>query len=100
MSIRNWHLIEEVQRKHPGWRFSLLGGDIQMGYEQRGGNIVRNPDGSLKVAEASRFPFGWRARFFGDMDPRKVYGETHAEGTGYTAEEAIADACRNVKEAL
>lgn len=88
-----WRLVEAVQKKHPGWRFCLLGGDESMGYQiGKDGNLKRHK-GRLVVAEASRFAFGWKAEFFGDVDPRKDDGSRHAEGRGETMQEAIAHAC-------
>lgn len=80
-----WLVVAEVQRRHPGWRFSLLGGDVSMGYfdnsPQRG------------VDESSRCAFGWRAEFFGEIDPRQNYGDRHGEAWGETPALAI---CRAV----
>lgn len=77
--------VAEVQRKHPGWRFCLLGGDRAMGY------INNSP--SLGVDESSRRNFfGWQAEFFGDEDPRVCTGERHATGRGDTIPTAICAA--------
>lgn len=83
-------VVAEVQRKHPGWRFSLLGGDVTMGYKaDREGNLLCDPVHGLVVAEDSRFAFGWHAEFFGDVDPRKSTGGRHGEAEADTAAEAI-----------
>lgn len=54
-------VVDQVQRMNPGWRFSLLGGDMQ---------------------------FGWHAEFFGHSDPRLDYGQRH--GTAYAATREMA----------
>ena len=87
--------VLQVQRLRPGWRFMLLGGDTQMGYKL-------NKDGSLKrsgrarmiiVDESSRVPFGWKAEFFGEMDPRHDYGDRHVRVSRISLEDAIEVAC-------
>lgn len=94
-----WQMVEAVQAKHPGWRFCLLGGDHQMGYQMdKHGSVLRRK-GRLVVAEESRFAFGWKAEFFGDADPREDYGHRHAEGRGECMQEAIIEACQAVADA-
>lgn len=79
-----WQVVEEVQRRNPGWRFSLLGGDVSMGYH----------DGSPQrgVDENSREFFGWLAEFHGHIDPRLNYGDRHGEGHADTPALAICRA--------
>ena len=67
-----WEAVREVQQQHHGWRFSLLGGDVTMGYV--------NDSPSEGVDESSRHAFGWHAEFFGEMDPRLCYGDRHGRG--------------------
>ncbi len=74
-------VVVEVQRRNPGWRFGLLGGDVTMGYF--GGSPRKGVD------ESSRVAFGWHAEFFGHIDPRQCYGDRHGEGRGETAAHAI-----------
>jgi hypothetical protein len=81
-----WTLVEETQKEHPGWRFCLLGGDVEMGYKKR-----KSGD-NIEVDENSRYPFGWKAEFFGELDPRKDYGQRHAEAYAPTAPQAICEA--------
>lgn len=65
------HLIKQVQKDRPGWRFCLLGGDVQYAYK-------RNKKGKIVgVNRKKTETFGWRAEFFGDIDPSKNTGERH-----------------------
>jgi len=86
-----WDVVMRVQALHEGWRFSLLGGDRTMGYRM-------NNDGSFKrvgrkreivVVPTSRCAFGWRAEFFGHVDPRKNYGDRHGGAHHMSAPMAI-----------
>lgn len=85
-----WQVVERVQELHPGWRFSLLGGDKLIGYASDGyGNFLRDESNGLIVLKHSRIPFGWRAAFFGEADPRLDYGQRHGEAEADTAPRAI-----------
>lgn len=77
-----WEVVVEVQRQHPGWRFSLLGGDRPFGYQlvEGGGYIC---DRSVV------YPFGWHARFFGGEDPTVGYPLSNGEADADTAPLAI-----------
>lgn len=69
-------IIEKMHEKHPGWRFSLLGGDTRLGNRC----------------------FGWNAEFFGHEDPAKNFGQRHGECHYYsTAPEAVAIAALRAK---
>lgn len=93
-----WAMVEEVQRKHPGWRFSLLGGDVSMGYLRRKNGDYRRSGHGLMVDEASREGFGWWAEFHGHLDPRCNTGQRHASEWAATPQEAIRLACLNARE--
>lgn len=92
--MKEWKLVEKIQKLRPGWRFMLIGGDKSMGYKlNKNGSFKRGPGRGLVVDESSRIPFGWRAEFFGDEDPRICDGSRHAIGSGQTAEQAVVRAC-------
>src|SRR4051812_27764622 len=55
-----WRVVAEIQRRFPGWRFSLLGGDTSYGYWYPGGIGT-----DAMVDKSRREVFGWRASFFG-----------------------------------
>ena len=76
-----WEVVAKVQRQNSGWRFSILGGDVSMGY--LGGDVYRGVD------EDSREAFGWHAEFFGHIDPRLNYGQRHGEAYAETPALAI-----------
>jgi hypothetical protein len=61
-------IVERMQQLHPGWRFSLLGGDTDI--EGEG--------------------FGWKAEWFGEADPRKNYGQRHGSARAETPFRAVA----------
>jgi len=79
-----WQLVRDIQELHPGWRFSIVGGDRQMGYID--GSPSKGVDRSRRVA------FGWRAEFFGHQDPTQCTGQRHGVGEGQTMPLAIARA--------
>lgn len=58
-----WEVVAEVQRRNVGWRFMLIGGDAKFG--------------------------GFRAEFFGHIDPAQDYGQRHGEAHAATAPHAI-----------
>lgn len=83
-----WHVVAEVQRRNPGWRFSLLGGDEQWGYTRRrkAGAIISggtDREDTYTVDKTQRSVFGWMARFFGSQDATIAtpmsWGESHAD---------------------
>jgi hypothetical protein len=85
-----WQVVRAIQEQHPGWRFSLLGGDTSMGYASDGkGNFLRDKKHNLIVVEDSRVPFGWHAEFFGQLDPRGDYGDRHGTARADTPARAI-----------
>lgn len=86
-----WEAVEEVQRRNPGWRFSLLGGDVSYGY--KGGDYRRGVDETREEA------FGWHAEFHGHIDPRENHGQRHADEWGETAPLAICRAALAAMEA-
>jgi hypothetical protein len=90
-----WLVVERVQALHPGWRFSLLGGDVSFGYKPR----PRGTD-SYVVDKSRREAFGWRASFFGDEDPTQNYGQRHADEGGDTPALAICRAALAAVETL
>jgi hypothetical protein len=98
-----WQVVRAIQEQHPGWRFSLLGGDTSMGYASDGkGNFLRDKKHNLIVVEDSRIPFGWHAEFFGQLDPRGDYGDRHGTARADTPARAIcltALRARGVEEA-
>lgn len=76
-----WRVVEHVQAVHPGWRFSLLGGDSPFPSEF-------DADGNYRVGKDRR-PFHWRAEFFGHEDPRLCTGRRHGEGAATTPALAV-----------
>ncbi len=89
-----WLLVEAVQKQHEGWRFSLLGGDRTMGYRTNAdGSFKTDKTGRAVVDETSRFSFGWKAEFFGEVDPRQNYGDRHASVYSESETRAIVIAC-------
>lgn len=83
-------VVAEVQRRLPGWRFCLLGGDQEFGYYWPGGDKTKDA-----VCDRSRRAlFGWRASFFGDDegDPTRCTGQRHADEHGDTIPLAICKA--------
>lgn len=58
-----WEIVEHVRSKHPYWRFCLLGGDKKFR--------------------------GYKAEWFGHEDPKKDYGQRHADEYARTAPMAI-----------
>lgn len=89
-----FQVVERVQEMHPGWRFALLGGDGTMGYYANpDGSIKRDGNGEPVVSENEPLqPFGWKAEFFGESDPRKDYGDRHGTASADTPAEAICKA--------
>lgn len=85
-----WRVVAEVQRRQPGWRFGLLGGDVTYGY--------RNGKPSNGVDRNSRVVFGWNAEFFGHVDPRFSTGERHGEAFAETPAHAICLAALSALE--
>lgn len=79
-----WLVVEVIQQKNPGWRFLLLGGDLSYGYKN---NLV-----GLGVDPSKRLPFGWRAEFFGHIDPSLDTGTRHASEWAETPALAICKA--------
>jgi len=74
-------VVLELQKRNPGWRFSLLGGDMSMGYvRDADGWLVKDENEDVIVVESPLVPFGWKAEFFGHEDPRKNCGQRHGEG--------------------
>ena len=67
-----WELVREIQAHNPGWRFSILGGDTRFN--------------------------GWKAEFFGHIDPSQDYGQRHASEQAATLPEAICLAYLAVME--
>lgn len=84
-----FQVVAEVQRRNPGWRFSLLGGDVSYGYVS--GDPSRGVDRDRLEA------FGWKAEFMGHIDPEQNYGERHGEAYADTPALAI---CRAALAAL
>lgn len=85
-----WTVVKYVQEKNPGWRFSLLGGDVSMGYATaKDGSWKRDRNGDLVVVEQSREAFGWKAEFHGHLDPRKNTGQRYGSEYATTAPHAI-----------
>jgi hypothetical protein len=80
-------VVTEVQRKNPGWRFTLLGGDSSSGYI---GNVPQNG-----VDRSQLFAYGWEARFFGHRDPELNWGQEHSHEHADTAPLAICLAAIN-----
>lgn len=85
-----WEVVAEVQRRHPGWRFSLLGGDEQWGYtrHRNTGPLIKGGaerDDTYTVDKTRASLFGWHARFFGSQDPTipapMSWGESRHEAT-------------------
>jgi hypothetical protein len=89
-----FQVVAEVQRRFPGWRFSLLGGDVSYGYKKkrtRSGNVEFTADTSRVEA------FEWRAEFFGHIDPTQDTGQRHGDAHADSPALAI---CRAALEAL
>lgn len=84
-----WQVVEKIQRRHPGWRFMLLGGDVSLS--------TTYARGRYEVHEDRRVSFGWHASFFGHIDPRVNTGERHADEHADTAPLAI---CRAALRAI
>jgi hypothetical protein len=94
-------LVEQIQKDRPGWRFSLLGGDVCFGYktDKKGKHVRKN--GSLVVDKKKKAAFGWRAEFFGHEDPSKDYGQRHASAGNYLhMNDAIIMACAQARKAI
>jgi len=89
--MKVWKEVVKVQRMRPGWRFSLLGGDVSYGYNRtKNGRISKHhPIDYSQVVE-----FGWRAEFFGDIDPSKDAGQRRVQVAARTAEGAVREACK------
>lgn len=85
-------VVQRVQTLYPGWRFSLLGGDSSFDYQ------VIGPDNYL-VDPENLNAFGWRAAFFGHIDPTKNHGQRHADVWAETPEVAICMAAINAIKA-
>lgn len=62
-----WSVVEYVQQIYPYWRFCLLGGDRDFGYN-------------------------FEAEWFGENDPAQDYGNRHGKAYGKTVSEAICKA--------
>lgn len=88
-----WLVVAEVQRRFPGWRFMLIGGDES--YVYRRGKIGEAE--YVACPEAPREIFGWRASFFGHIDPTQNFGARHGDEHGETPSLAI---CRAAIAAL
>lgn len=98
--MKEWKLVEQIQKQRPGWRFSLLGGDKEYGYRtNKDGSLKRDRKRNIMVVEIL-IPFGWRAEFFGHHDPRKDDGRRHSSVAMDTAAGAIREACRLAQEAI
>jgi len=70
-----FEVVDCVQANHPGWRFSLLGGD---GEDLGKGQLLPTTAGSGQ----------WQAEFFGHADPKQNYGQRH--GQAYADTRALA----------
>lgn len=88
-------LILEIQKKRPGWRFSLLGGDVQYAYKRNKKERI------IGINRKKKEFFGWKAEFFGGIDPSKNTGDRHVS-TGYYKDphDAILMACTMAKKAI
>lgn len=81
-------MIEEIQKKRPDWRFSLLGGDRPREYKL-------SKDGRITGYKRTRKPFGWQAEFFGLKDNERLQS-----GVYLSADEAILIAVTMAKKAI
>lgn len=77
-----WEVVEAVQTQHPGWRFSLTGGDTSFA-------TVYPSTGGIRVDRERRVAFGWHAEFFGHEDPEIDTGQRHGEAYARTPMAAI-----------
>lgn len=88
-------LVEKIQKERPGWRFLLLGGDVQFAYK-------RNKKGRIVgTNKKEKQPFGWTAEFFGDIDPTKDTRSRHAKSGYYLRmEDAVIIACSMARKVI
>jgi len=81
-----FEVVDCVQTNHPGWRFSLLGGD---GEDLGKGQLLPTTAGSGQ----------WQAEFFGYADPKQNYGQRHGQAYADTRALAICRAALMAVEA-
>jgi hypothetical protein len=88
-------LVGSIQKERPGWRFCLLGGDVQYPYK-------RTKAGRIKGVDRTKTePQGWKAEFFGGIDPQTNTGERHASSEWYASpHDAILMACAQARKAI
>lgn len=83
-----FEMINDIQKKRPDWRFSLLGGDTPRQYR-------RSKTGKILGYAKTRSPFGWQAEFFGLKDQSRLQS-----GFYRSPDDAILIACGLATKAI
>lgn len=88
--------VLEIQQDRPGWRFMLIGGDKAYPYKRSKSGLILGVNRKKKPEVQ-----GWKAEFFGSIDPKSNTGQRHAESGWYASPiDAVIIACARARQAI